>query len=267
MKIAARTTKRPRICSYAGGWFLAAIALAVLLPRNALAVAEPSKLATDPDISPHCEAARGIPVTHGGAEELIRLKPDLVLVSKNATLLTVGILKRLGVPVLELGIPTNFDELRDQIRLVGQSLGESARAEAIVKTMDARLERLRARHPAAAKRPTALFYFQDQFTPGTRSFANAILDVSGFRNLASEFSRDIGTSATPEAIVLARPQYLILTHYRESSPTQTQISETQPIFRKLGGETKVIPISFRHLASPDPSNVELAEYLQERMSR
>lgn len=224
-----------------------------------------SVFAADSDISAHWEAARGIPVTHGGAEELIRLKPDLVLVSENSTPLTTAILKRLGVRVLELHIPENFEELRDQLRVVGQSLGEGERTEEMVRSMDARLARLRARRPAAADRPTALFYFQDRFVPGAHTFANAILEEAGFRNLSSSFSLDLGISASEESVIMARPQYLIVTRFRESAPTATQLSETEPLFRKLGPQTKIIPVSFRQLAEPDLSNLDLAEQLQEHI--
>jgi len=70
-----------------------------------------------------------------------------------------------------------------------------------------------------------------------------------------------------EAIIMARPQYLILSRFREESPTVTQLSGTQPYFRKLGVETKVISVSMRELVSPDPSNVELAEMLQNLLCR
>ena len=226
-----------------------------------------SALATDPDVSAHWEAARGIPVTHGSAEEFIRLKPDLVLVSSNSTLLIVPLLKRLGIRVLELGIPTNFDELRDQIQQAGRSLGEEEKAEEIVRTMDARLEHLQARRPPVAQRPSALFYFQDGFTPGANTFPNALLEAAGFRNLASSFSPGVGVSASVETIIMARPQYLILAHFRDTSPTRTQLCETQPLFRELGAETKVISVSFRDLITPDPTNLELAEKLQEHLHK
>ena len=235
-----------------------------LVPRQRIVAL--SALATDPDISAHWEAAQGIPVTHSDAEELIRLKPDLVLVSSNSSPLTLSALTRMGVRVLELGIPTDFDELREQIRTAGRGLGEEARAEEIVQDMDTRLARLKARQPAVAQRPTALFYFQDRFTPGTHTFANAILEVAGFRNLAATFSTDIGISTSMESILMARPQYLILTRFRETCPTQTQLCESQPLFRKLGENTKILSVSFRHLISPDPSNLELAEMLQARLS-
>jgi hypothetical protein len=66
---------------------------------------------------------------------------------------------------------------------------------------------------------------------------------------------------------MARPDYLILTRFREGNPTVTQISDTQPIFRLLGPRTKVISVSLRDLVSPDPSNIELAEALQRRISK
>lgn len=231
-----------------------------LVPRERIVAL--STLATDPDVSAHWEAARGIPVVRNDVEQIIRLKPDLVLVSSNSALLTVDFLKRLGVKVLELGIPTDFNELRDQIRRAGKSLGEEAGAEEIVKTMDARLDRLQARRPATADRPTALFYFQDQFTPGSHTFPNAILEAAGFRNLASMFSVGTGISTSVEAIIMARPRFLILTRFRETTPTQTQLSWMQPAFCRLGAETKVISVSLRDLVSPDPNNLELAESLQ-----
>lgn len=234
-----------------------------LVPRERIVAL--SALATDPDISAHWEAARGIPLIRGGVEELVRLKPDLVLVSSNSTPLTGVMLKQLDVRVLELGIPVDFDELRDQLRLAGRSLGEEARAEDTVRDMDLRLARLKAGRSAVAQRPTALFYFQDRFTPGAHTFANAILEVAGFRNLAAVPGSDFGASTSLESILMARPQYLILTRFRESNPTLTQLSEAQPLFRKLGVQTKVITVSFRQLAQPDLSNLELAEMLQSQL--
>jgi len=179
-----------------------------LVPRERIVAL--SALSADADTSAHWKEARGLPTTRSGAEELVRLKPDLVLVSPYSSLLTVEILERLGVRVLKLGIPTDFDELREQMRLAGRSLGEEERAEEIVRTMDGRLERLKARRLPVARQPTALVCFQDRFTPGAHTFPNAILEAAGFRNLASTLGSGGGRAASLEAIIMARPQYLIL---------------------------------------------------------
>ena len=39
-----------------------------------------------------------------------------------------------------------------------------------------------------------------------------------------------------------------------------QVSERNPVFKQMG--SKVICVNYRNLASPDPSNLELAEQLQ-----
>ena len=223
-----------------------------------------SALAADPDISAQWKAAQGIPVHHGGAEELIRLKPDLVLVSAGCAPLTTAILRQCGVPTLELGIPADFGELREQIVAVGRSLGETARAESMARELDARLERLRAGRPAEGRRPSAMFYFQDRFVPGAHSFAQALLDAAGFQNLAAAHASG-GGIASLESVVMARPQYLILTQFREGHPAWTQLSVAQPLFGKW--KERIVSVPFRQLAQPDFSNVELAEMLQAQISR
>jgi len=236
-----------------------------LVPRERIAALSP--FAADPDISAHADLAHDIPTTQSSAEALARLKPDLVLVTTNANQFTVAAMRQIGIHVLELGIVNDFEELRAQLRQAGAAFGEPERAETLIAAMDARLERLEAKRPPLAERPTALFYFQDGFTPGAHTFANALLEAAGFRNLGARFSAGVGASAPLEAVITARPQFLILTRYREASPTQTQINATQPLFRRLGTDCRILSVSFRDVASPDPSNLALAEMLQATLSR
>lgn len=224
-----------------------------------------SQFAADPDISANCGKARGIPTTTGGAESLALFQPDLVLTSSYTTHLTTAALRQRGVRVVELGIPNDFEELRAFLREGGRVLCEEAKAEAIIAAMDARLERIRARRPPESHRPTAMFYFQDGFTPGAHTFANALLEAAGFHNLGAKFSAGVGASAPLEAVLMVRPQLIILTRYREAKPTQTQLSQINPLFTQLG--SKVISVSFRHVSSPDPSNLELAEMLQQYLPK
>lgn len=230
-----------------------------LVPREHIAAL--SQFATDPDISPNWQKAKDIPTTRGGAEALAQLQPDLILTTAYTTPLTVAVLKQRDVRVIKLGIPNDFDELRALILQTSRDVGEEARAQEIIRAMDERLERIKARRPPQSQRPTAMFYFQDGFTPGAHTFANALLEAAGFRNLGARFSLGVGASAPLEAVLMARPQLLILTRYRKAAPTQTQISETHPLFREMGA--KVISVSFLNVASPDPGNLDLAEQLQQ----
>jgi iron complex transport system substrate-binding protein len=234
-----------------------------LVPRERIVAV--SQLATDPDISPNYEKARGIPQTGGGSEALALLQPELVLTSSFGPRLVGDALKQRGVRVVELGIPNDFAELRALLRTAAREVGEEARAEEIIARMDARLARLEARRPPPDQRPRAMFYFQDGFTPGARTFANALLEAAGYRNLGGQFSPGVGASAPLEAVLMARPELLILTSYREAQPAHTQNFPLQALFTRLG--THVVSVSFRNLSSPDPANLELAERLQQYLPK
>ncbi len=219
-----------------------------------------SWLATDPDLSPQWREAQGIPTTRGGAEELLSLKPDLVFVGVYSTPATNAMLRRLKIPVMELGVPEDFEQLRAQIRAVAERLGTQEQGEAIIRRMDARLARVAAK--AGEPRPTALFYFQDGFSPGGGTFADAILEAAGFTNLGKTLGRSRSASVPLETVILAKPEFLILTAYQEAHPTLNAFSPRHPLLRRL--ETlnlKIASIPFRQLACPNPENLDLVETL------
>ena len=55
-----------------------------------------SYFATNPEISYMAEAAHGIPVNHGRSEEILLLRPDLVLTGPFTTRTTAALLRRSG---------------------------------------------------------------------------------------------------------------------------------------------------------------------------
>lgn len=225
-------------------------------PEEIVAV---SWLAHDADLSPRWDAARHHTATRGTAEELVLLKPDLVFAGSFTTPATRAVLKQLGVPVVEFGVPTQFEELRAQIRLAAGALGGEAVAKgaAIIANMDARLQALKDDN---ARRPTALFYYQDGFTPGEGTFADAMLQAAGYRNLGVEFARQNPVSTALERVLLAKPDLLILSRYKEESPTFREITGRHPLFRALPG-MKRVSYPFRQLDCPDPLNLEMIEEL------
>ena len=96
-------------------------------------------LAVDANASALAEAARGLDINHGLAEEIIPLEPDLVLAGSLTTRPTVFLLRRLGYRVVELPVASTFDDIRANIRTVAEAIGERERGESIVASFDRNL--------------------------------------------------------------------------------------------------------------------------------
>lgn len=86
-------------------------------------VAALSRLAGDPHLSPFAAQAAGMPRHGGTAEEILMLKPDLVVAGGFARGRTVEMLEQLGVPVLRLRSATLLADILPQVEQVAQALG------------------------------------------------------------------------------------------------------------------------------------------------
>ena len=76
------------------------LVLALLPPSQ---IASVTWLARDPSASIMAREAMRVPVNHGAAEEVLRDRPDLVIAGTYTTPVARALLKRLHVPMLELG--------------------------------------------------------------------------------------------------------------------------------------------------------------------
>src|SRR5215510_9800599 len=72
--------------------------------------------ARNPDNSSVAHLAQDVPINHGLAEEIIPLKPDLVLAGIYTTRATVALLKRAGIRTIDTDVPKSFEEVRRQYR-------------------------------------------------------------------------------------------------------------------------------------------------------
>jgi iron complex transport system substrate-binding protein len=113
------------------------VSLNMCVDELVLRLAEPQNVASvtwlsrDPKNSNVADLGAGIPVNHGLAEEIIPLKPDLVIAGIYTARTAVAMLKRVGIPVLEVGIPKSLDDVRAQIREIAALIGEQDRGESV----------------------------------------------------------------------------------------------------------------------------------------
>ncbi|MFQ5935624.1 MAG: ABC transporter substrate-binding protein [Acidiferrobacterales bacterium] len=180
-------------------------------------IASITYLSLSPEVSYLVDKARGLHVNHGLAEEVIPLVPDLVLAGRVTTRPTTALLQRLGYKVLVFDPVDSLPTLRANLRRVAEAIGEMARAERLIASMDARIRRVRA--DAASYRPLAVVFRADGFTVGRRSLINDILVAAGLRNLSAELGTESVGYLPLESLVMAGPQLIIFGSFKPRYPS------------------------------------------------
>lgn len=222
-------------------------------------IAAVTHLARDPRGSTVAEAAVGVPVTRGLSEEIVALKPDLVIAGAFTTRTTVGMLKRIGVPVLELGVPADLDGVRAQVRQVAAALGHPERGDALVADLDARLAALvPASHPlrTLVMRPNA-------FTVAPGGLGDALIRTAGLANAAAEIGRDGFGQVPLEAAALSGADLIVVDEAAPGAPSLADTLPHHPVFRKLAREGRIVAIPNRFWTCPGPQIAEVVARLAE----
>jgi iron complex transport system substrate-binding protein len=211
----------------------------VLALADRAQIASLTFLAAEPLASVMAEAARGIPANHGKAEEIVALKPDLVLAGPFSARATTGMLRRLGLRVVDLPLAAGFDDIRAQIRLVADAVGHPARGQDLVARLDALLDEAAA--PADAPRPTAALYQPGGFTARLGSLEHAVIAAAGFDNLATRLPATGSGRVALETLVAAAPDLLILGGESDHLPAAQVRLLAHPALRALPSAMIRIP--------------------------
>lgn len=164
-------------------------------------------LSRDPVSSALAAEAETHPVNHGQAEEIAFLHPDLVLAGAHGNPATVAMLERLGIPVARFAPEASLDDIRTNLRAMGDALHRRDRAEELIALMDARLDALAATLPA--DRPLGAVYYSGGYTAGSASLAGDMLRAAGIDNLAERMGMTWGGTLALEDLVLARPDTIV----------------------------------------------------------
>ena len=194
-------------------------------------IASVTYFAPKPEYSPNASKARGLKVNYGQAEEIIPLKPDLVFAGRFSARATVGILRKLGYPVVEIPVVRSMADVRRNVRLIAGAIGEKARGEALIGAFDAKLKSIRL--DQSAERPVAAIYWMRGNTAGIGTLMGAIVEQAGFTNLARRLGRS-GVANLPLETLLSNPaDALVLASTSGDPPSLAAEAVTHPALARL----------------------------------
>ena len=173
-------------------------------------------------------AADGVAVNYGTPEDIIRFRPDLILTGDFSLAVTRRFAREVGAPIIEVKSARSFDDVRASVRQVGAAVGEPARAEALVRRMDAQLRALAAGPPRRLVRVVA--WDGGTTVPGTATFANRIFEAAGAVNVAAQ-PGPIYTGFDAEQLLQARPEALL--YGGGNAPLVQSDATRHPVIRRF----------------------------------
>src|ERR1700716_2556632 len=152
--------------------------------------------------------ARRFPMLSGGAEDVLVMRPDIVLASRFDKRSTREFLKQKGLHLAEFSVPRNLDEVKAQIREMGEIAGHPDRANAQIVRLDAAMAR--ARRTVAEKHHSVLPLSRRGWVSGSDSLLSSLLTETGLFNMASDLGVGTGGFALLEAVGAAQPDFILV---------------------------------------------------------
>lgn len=184
------------------------LAMMIAAPGQLVSV---SFLAQDPSSSVLHEEAQAYHANHGLAEEIFLLKPDMVIAGTYTTRVTIAMLRRLGIPVVEVAQANNFADISDRISQMGKILGREIEAEALRLQFEQDLKQLNqtASDQYSDTRYRAALYYANSYTAGEGTLAHSVLKVAGLSNIASELGFKGGSHLPLEVLLMQAPDLVV----------------------------------------------------------
>ena len=189
------------------------VSLNLCADQYLLALADPAQIvaltrfARDPNMSAAANAARTIPVSRGSAEDVLMLRPDLVISSPFRRQTVAAVLAGRNVATLDLPPADSYTAIVTQVRQVAAAIGHPDRGETLIRRMDTALARL-PRAPGGGR--TAAYYQRRGFLTGTGTLVDELMQRLGLANLATRLGKPALSQLSLEQMALARPDYLVV---------------------------------------------------------
>ncbi|WP_416463347.1 ABC transporter substrate-binding protein [Sphingomonas sp. VDB2] len=187
------------------------VSLNVCADQYLLALADPAQIAAlssnarDRELSAAATRARGFRTLRRPAEEVLAIRPDLILgfpIGPNAVA---------GAPpgqwrTLGLASADSYGAILDQIRQVARATGHVDRGEALIAAMNRDLAAL----PRPRRGGVAAYYQRRGYMTGTGTLIDDLMRRVGLTNLAAKLGKPPLAQVPLEEMVAARPDWLIV---------------------------------------------------------
>ena len=203
-------------------------------------IASLSYIAADARTSGIADDVDGIRLNRGIAEEIVALKPDLVVTGQFGFRPTVGMLRRLGITVLELPMAETLAEVAENIRTLGAALGVEAHAGELAAAFEQRLDQLS--YGGGGDRPLFVNYDANGWTTGQTGLLADIVHRAGLATPGDRLGFEPSKRITLEALVLLRPALIDLGYAWDDPPALASEHHRHPALRAVLATARAVDV-------------------------
>lgn len=207
-----------------------------------------SHYSRDPLRSSIAPLAEHLPITYESAEEIVALRPDLVLTSRHSAIPTRNALRRVGIRYELFDVAYSVADSLAQIRRIAALVGSEAEGEALAEKIESAIAA--ARLPQGAPRLTAAVYQTGGLTAGSNTVTNDLMQIVGLDNVAALYGIRTHSPLPLELIVAAPPDLLLVGDIPAAAGTQAARIVQHRALRKLALARRDFPARFMYCSGP-----------------
>lgn len=147
-------------------------------------------------------------------ELILKLQPDIIFASPSETQLASSLQVKTGIPTIALSSMGQLNHFFEEIKLIGQIVGQTERAEALLKYFEHKLQEVKKRLSRAKhiNRPRVYLSFWSSFTRTPVVYEP--VNLAGGENLAAgllpEHLGTVGTMISLEKIIVWNPDIILI---------------------------------------------------------
>lgn len=226
-------------------------------------IASLSSFATNSNMSYMADAVGDIPLNNASVEDVIFYRPDLVVGTDFAAWDTARFLRQMGYEVKLITPPTTIEEIYTMLRDFGRWTGNQHRAQTLIREMKQEIGMIQSRY-AGKPRKSVIVYSPNGYTIGANTLENEILNLAGFRNLATEMGIDGFQRISLERLIAAKPDVLHIDNSLLNGDSLASAYIGHPVLDRAVSEKNQVFIPTRLRICAGPMVTEAIEYLAQR---
>ncbi len=190
--------------------------------------------------------SRRFKATSGTAEEVVALRPDIVLAGPHVEPATIAALKRLKIALVQYPVAESVPESIEQVRAIAAATGHADRGNVLAARIAA------AATPSRARPVGALVWQGGGLVPGKGTLTDDLLKRAGFRNMSVEYGLKQWDVLPLEYLVADPPRVLLST---APEGVQDDRMTGHPALRRLRQHITVAPYPTRLMNCGGPTIV------------